>query len=145
MKNPVGRPLGKNPNLNKAEQLVADELLAGKKSEEIAEALFVSQSTVKFHLTNIYRKMGVKHDRAFMAIEFAKYRQALVEELEAKFLNNECISLGLHESRMSAADDREKNLTIKIVQLEKEIKELKLNQNPTGDRLPLGLNPITGI
>jgi len=39
---------------------VADLVSKGKSNKEAANALFVTEKTVKFHLTNIYKKMGVK-------------------------------------------------------------------------------------
>jgi DNA-binding NarL/FixJ family response regulator len=38
-------------------RLVAD----GRRNDEIAEALFVSQNTVKFHIHEIYSKLGVRN------------------------------------------------------------------------------------
>lgn len=34
-------------------------LLKGKSNKEIAESLFIVEKTVKFHLTDIYRKLSV--------------------------------------------------------------------------------------
>lgn len=46
--------------LSKAEALVLDNLKLGLSNKEISERIFVSEKTVKFHLTNIYKKLGVK-------------------------------------------------------------------------------------
>lgn len=46
--------------LSKREQSVFELLCRGKNYQEIADALFVSTNTVRFHLKNIYRKLGVK-------------------------------------------------------------------------------------
>nr|WP_321225215.1 helix-turn-helix transcriptional regulator [uncultured Psychroserpens sp.] len=45
--------------LTKQEQNVLDLLLADKTNKEIAEALFVSVSTIKTHVNNIYKKLNV--------------------------------------------------------------------------------------
>ena len=37
------------------------ELASGKSNDEIAKELWVTQQTVKFHLTNVYRKLGAKN------------------------------------------------------------------------------------
>ena len=42
---------------------VLDHVCDGKGNREIAEAIRVSESTVKFHLANLYRKFGVSTRR----------------------------------------------------------------------------------
>lgn len=42
------------------EQEIVSLLLQGSNNQKIAETLFISVSTVKFHLSNIYAKFGVK-------------------------------------------------------------------------------------
>lgn len=46
--------------LSTAETLVLDHLKLGLCNKEIGERLFVCEKTVKFHLTNIYKKLNVK-------------------------------------------------------------------------------------
>lgn len=50
--------------LSKREQQVCMALLDGHKNSEIARRLFISKHTVKCHVTNMYRKLGVssRHD-----------------------------------------------------------------------------------
>ncbi|MCY7301847.1 MAG: LuxR C-terminal-related transcriptional regulator [Thermoleophilia bacterium] len=48
----------------------------GLSNDEIAKELWITQQTVKFQLTNIYRKLGVKNRTE--ATRFA-YQQGLVE------------------------------------------------------------------
>ena len=45
--------------LTAREQAVLDGVVAGMTTSMISESLWVSEHTVKFHLTNIYRKLGV--------------------------------------------------------------------------------------
>jgi len=40
---------------------ILTELAKGRSNEEIAKALWITPQTVKFHLTNAYRKLGVKN------------------------------------------------------------------------------------
>lgn len=49
-----------------SEEKVIKYLLGPYSPEEIATLLVVSEKTVKFHMTNIYRKAGVKGRAAFM-------------------------------------------------------------------------------
>ena len=49
---------GKMPD---AEIAILTELAKGKSNDEIAKELWVTQQTVKFHLTNVYRKLGAKN------------------------------------------------------------------------------------
>jgi DNA-binding NarL/FixJ family response regulator len=45
--------------LTPSEQRVLEALARGLSNKEIAEELWLTQQTVKFHLTNIYRRLGV--------------------------------------------------------------------------------------
>lgn len=44
----------------KAEKAIIELLMKGSSNREIAEQKYISERTVKFHLTNIYKKLGVK-------------------------------------------------------------------------------------
>ena len=57
----------RSDNLSEREQEVYRLLCAGKNYREIAGDLFVSQNTVRFHLKNIYKKLGVKSRHEAMA------------------------------------------------------------------------------
>jgi LuxR family transcriptional regulator, positive regulator of biofilm formation len=46
--------------LSRREAEVASIVAKGKSNKEVATDLFVTEKTVKFHLTNIYKKMQVK-------------------------------------------------------------------------------------
>ena len=46
--------------LSNRETEVAELLTQGLPNKEIANRLFVTEKTVKFHLTNVYKKMNVK-------------------------------------------------------------------------------------
>ncbi len=52
-------------------------LVKGNSNRDMAEAMFISEKTVKNHLTSIFRKLGVK-DRTQAAV-FA-IRHKIVEE-----------------------------------------------------------------
>lgn len=45
--------------LSKREAEVAEFVSRGLSNKEVADKLFVTEKTIKFHLTNIYRKMNI--------------------------------------------------------------------------------------
>jgi len=53
--------------LSKTEKEVHRILLTGATNQQIADKLFVSEKTIKFHLGNIYKKFNVKSARELMA------------------------------------------------------------------------------
>lgn len=53
--------------LTKREKDVLDLLVKGNTNKEMADAMFISEKTVKNHLTSIFRKLGVK-DRTQAAV-----------------------------------------------------------------------------
>lgn len=46
--------------LTRREAEIAGYVNKGLSNKEVGNALFVTEKTVKFHLTNIYKKLGVK-------------------------------------------------------------------------------------
>jgi DNA-binding NarL/FixJ family response regulator len=66
----------KAAGLTDRETSILRALARGLSNEEIAKELWITQQTVKFHLTNIYRKLSVKNRTE--ATRFA-YQQGLVE------------------------------------------------------------------
>jgi DNA-binding NarL/FixJ family response regulator len=74
--NGSGESVAKQAGLSEKELAVLRELAHGRSNKEIAGALFVSEQTVKFHLRNIYRKLGIATRTE--ALRFA-YQNNLVE------------------------------------------------------------------
>jgi DNA-binding NarL/FixJ family response regulator len=54
-----GEPAEEEPSLTNREQQILAAVAHGSTTAEISRELWVSEHTVKFHLTNIYRKLGV--------------------------------------------------------------------------------------
>ena len=57
---PVARN-GKGPELTAREATILAAVAGGKTTKAISAELWVTEHTVKFHLTNIYRKLGVSN------------------------------------------------------------------------------------
>jgi DNA-binding NarL/FixJ family response regulator len=69
------------PGLSEKEAAVLAELSQGLSNKEIASRLWLSEQTVKFHLRNIYRKLGITSRTE--ALRFAyEHDLAPVAELE---------------------------------------------------------------
>ncbi|MCE7994716.1 MAG: helix-turn-helix transcriptional regulator [Roseivirga sp.] len=47
--------------LSEREMQIVKRMISGDKNKDIAESLFVELSTVKTHINNIYKKVGVKN------------------------------------------------------------------------------------
>jgi DNA-binding NarL/FixJ family response regulator len=58
---------GKKP-LTKKELIICEYLLSGLKSDEMAKKLGVVLPTIKFHLKNIYLKLGIKGRREIIKV-----------------------------------------------------------------------------
>jgi DNA-binding NarL/FixJ family response regulator len=55
-----------NENLSKQESNIQSLILEGKTNKEIAKELFISLSTVKTHISNIYSKLQVSNRRELL-------------------------------------------------------------------------------
>ncbi len=54
------------PQLSTQEENIKNLILAGKTNKEIAGELFISISTVKTHITNLYKKLGVSNRKEIL-------------------------------------------------------------------------------
>jgi DNA-binding NarL/FixJ family response regulator len=64
-------------------------LVSGLRNREIGQAMFVSTDTVKTHLANVYRKLGVRNRAEAVAValrdpDFSRRRRELVSEAAAR-------------------------------------------------------------
>jgi DNA-binding CsgD family transcriptional regulator len=79
-------------SLSPSEENVATYVMMGLSSKEIGERLFVTEKTIKFHLTNIYSKSGVKSRAEFVAmrsgISNVETRQAIMSTSNEKPLHS---------------------------------------------------------
>ena len=58
--------------LTKQEIEICKQLKTGKKNTEIGKSLFIVEKTVKFHITNIFKKFGVTN-RTELAIKLCNH------------------------------------------------------------------------
>ncbi|RDV24178.1 DNA-binding response regulator [Alteromonas aestuariivivens] len=56
--------------LSKRELQVTHKILEGLPNKSIANQLFISERTVKFHCANIYRKLEIRNRASLMAVYF---------------------------------------------------------------------------
>lgn len=61
---------GRHDELTDREREVLEELAAGSRISEIAESLYVSEKTVKNHLTSVYAKLGAETAAQAVAIAY---------------------------------------------------------------------------
>jgi DNA-binding CsgD family transcriptional regulator len=54
------RETGDRDRLTPREAQIAGQVAEGKSNREVAEALYLTPKTVEFHLTRVYRKLGVR-------------------------------------------------------------------------------------
>jgi len=70
--------------LSHRESEVALEVAGGVSNKEVASKLFVTEKTVKFHLTNIYKKMQVKsRTQLIVMISQWKSQATFIEDKKA--------------------------------------------------------------
>ncbi|MCH2533272.1 MAG: helix-turn-helix transcriptional regulator [Bdellovibrionales bacterium] len=73
--------------LSNRESEVAELVTKGLSNKEVANQLFVTEKTVKFHLTNIYKKMSVK-SRAQLIV-WCLPHMGFVDKEEQQVSNNQ--------------------------------------------------------
>jgi DNA-binding CsgD family transcriptional regulator len=67
--------------LSNAESQVYDLIIKGMSNQQIADKLYVSEKTAKYHCTNIFKKVGVSTRQELIAKHFG-------EEIDMKEINN---------------------------------------------------------
>lgn len=58
--------------LSRRETQVALEIASGDTNRAIAERLFITEKSIKFHLTNVYRKMQLKNRSQLLLVLVAE-------------------------------------------------------------------------
>ncbi len=56
--------------LSRREIQVVDQVIKGVSNREVANALFVTEKTIKFHLTNIYKKLNIRNRNALIVLMY---------------------------------------------------------------------------
>ncbi len=86
---PKGNPYKKLASLSPRQKEVLQLLCQGKQYKEIAEALFIEESTVKAHMAGVYEKLGLielKRDERIFQIK-SIYCPLLKEEKESEIID----------------------------------------------------------
>jgi len=79
--------------LSNREAEVAELVTKGLSNKEVANQLFVTEKTVKFHLTNIYKKMNVK-SRAQLIVWCLPHIGFVEKEEKPTVEQNNAINMG---------------------------------------------------
>jgi DNA-binding CsgD family transcriptional regulator len=79
--------------LSNREAEVAELVTKGLSNKEVANQLFVTEKTVKFHLTNIYKKMNVK-SRAQLIVWCLPHLGFVEKDEKPVVENNGAINMG---------------------------------------------------
>ncbi len=87
--------------LSNREAEVAELVSKGLSNKEVANQLFVTEKTVKFHLTNIYKKMNVK-SRAQLIVWCLPHLGFVESEIRAE-QNNQAVNTNMTAAYSSAA------------------------------------------
>lgn len=64
----VKQRIDRFPHLTEREKEVLWHIVSGKRNREIAEALYISEHTVKNHISNIFSKLGIKDRMQLIAL-----------------------------------------------------------------------------
>ncbi len=86
--------------LSNREAEVAELVTKGLSNKEVANQLFVTEKTVKFHLTNIYKKMNVK-SRAQLIVWCLPHLGFVEKEERPVQQNNNTIHAGSNQAESS--------------------------------------------
>lgn len=70
--------------LSNAEAKVAELVVSGPSTKEMAQKLFVTPQTIKFHLTSIFRKAGVKSKPELMVKLISKEIEVRIAKRKAR-------------------------------------------------------------
>ncbi len=77
----------KKYTLSKCEKLVFAEAIHGCSSNEMADRICISPKTVKFHLTKIFSKLGVRNKNELTTLFFKDFAAFLIGSSGTKVFN----------------------------------------------------------
>jgi len=95
----AGRPsdeaAGSQPRLTRRELEILRLVAEGRSNREVAKLLWVTDQTVKFHLANTYRKLGVSNrfDASLWAVAHGVVRQPAAETRKEGFVSGTAAAL----------------------------------------------------
>jgi DNA-binding CsgD family transcriptional regulator len=85
--------------LTNQQNKVVDLLMLGKTNKDIAKDLFVTEKTVKFHITNIFKSLNVKN-RNQLFLKITKIRGSYVSNLKPETIYNSEVSESIKRIEM---------------------------------------------
>jgi DNA-binding CsgD family transcriptional regulator len=88
--------------LSNREAEVAELVTKGLSNKEVANQLFVTEKTVKFHLTNIYKKMNVKSRAQLIVWCLPHFGFVEKEEKPAADISANAINMGTQNAPTGA-------------------------------------------
>ncbi len=123
--------------LSNAERVVAEHVSQGLTNKQVGEILFVSEKTIKVHLTSIYKKMNVK-SRAELIVKVRNILSGGNDDLEAV----DALSVRYHRllSQAQALDIKIRNALNALNDIDKNLNEIHgdLHFIKTGLRKDIG-------
>lgn len=119
-------------SLSKSELIILIKTLKGLRSNEMASSLFVEAKTVKFHLTNIYKKLNIKNGRFEL---ITKYNN-LLDVMDDKNMSFDLPSGNINKAEMNYDNNYEKIIFKNIEILDTFIKSL-ISKEPNSENLKM--------
>ena len=133
--------------LSKREAEVAELVATGLSNKEVANRLFVTEKTIKFHLTNIYKKMkltsrtqlivwSLPHMGFIEAAQPAPLRQDLRQGQaaggELYRTQNSVLGSGVANNGMFAGNETQTSQNL-------------IDNNTDQEQIPSGINPVSKV
>lgn len=99
-------------NLSNRQREVADLVSKGLSNKEVASQLLITEKTVKFHLTNIFKLLNVKNR---VQLSWFQYKfQYKITNLQEDVTNNSDLLIPVFENGKSLVNDTLENIKARM-------------------------------